>query len=135
VWLDRGVGLRSGGVTANHEEVASCVQQYGFAIADPATLSVREQLALVRAATVIGGPHGAQFVLAQFMPASSTVIECFSPIYVNPSILEICRVLRHSYHQIVARSHLLRPYALGRDCEVDCEHLRLVLDSLPAEKN
>ena len=135
LWLDRGAGLRSGGVTANQEEVASCIQPYGFAIVDPATLSVKDQLALVGAAAVIAGPHGSQFVLAQFMPASSTVIECFSPIHVNPSILEICRVLRHSYHQIVARSHLLRPHALGRDCEVDCEHLRLVLDSLPAAKS
>ena len=64
------------------------------------------------------------------MPPSSTVVECFSPVHVNPSILQICRVLGHSYHQVVARSHLISPYAFGRECLVDCDHLRLVLDRL-----
>jgi Glycosyltransferase 61 len=130
VWLEREEKLNNGGFTANKEEVYRCIQKYDFDIVDMATLPVADQLRTATAATMIAGPHGAQFVHAQFMPVASTVIECFSPIHVNPSILQICRVLKHSYHQIVARTHLTSSYAHGRDCVVDCEHLALVLDSL-----
>jgi capsular polysaccharide biosynthesis protein len=105
------------------------IEKHGFNVVDPASMTVVEQLAAMRHARVIAGPHGAQFVHAQFMPESSAVIECFSPIHVNPSILQICRVLNHSYRQIVARTHLTAPYPHGRDCVVDVEHLAVVLDS------
>jgi capsular polysaccharide biosynthesis protein len=130
LWLERGQMLRDGGVTVNRDEVYECIRQYGFDAVDPATLPVADQLKAIRSSRLIAGPHGAQFVHAQFMPAKSTVIECFSPMHVNPSILQICRVLEHSYHQVVARSHLIEPYPHGRDCEIDCEHLTLILDSL-----
>ncbi len=131
IWLERREMLRNAGVVANPEEVGKLISRHGFEVIDMATLSIRDQLATAAGAQVIAGPHGAQFVHAQFMPRQSTVIECFSPIHVNPSILQICRALGHSYHQVVARSHLISPYALGRDCAVDCEHLELILDSLP----
>jgi hypothetical protein len=129
LWLERGEGVRNGGITTNRDEVFHCIERYGFEVVDMATLPVADQLRAARHATTIGGPHGSQFVLAQFMPTASTVIECFSPMYVNPSILQICRVLKHSYHQVVARCNIVAPYLRGRDCEVDCEHLALVLDS------
>jgi capsular polysaccharide biosynthesis protein len=130
LWLERGQMLRSGGVTVNRDEVYDHIRRHGFDVLDPATLSVPDQLRAVRGAGLIAGSHGSQFVLAQFMPMASTVIECFSPMHVNPSILQICSVLKHSYHQVVARSHLIEPYRFGRDCKVDCEHLALLLDSL-----
>jgi len=132
LWLERGQMVRAGGLTVNRDEVYGCIERYGFDVVDPATLSVADQLRAVGGAGLIAGPHGSQFVHAQFMPAAATVIECFSPMHVNPSILQICRVLKHSYHQVVARSHLLEPYRHGRDCKVDCQHLELVLDSLEA---
>jgi capsular polysaccharide biosynthesis protein len=129
LWLERGAMLRSGGTITNRDEVYRTLAPYDFDVIDMATLSVAEQIVTVRGATTIAGPHGSQFVHAQFMPPASTVIECFSPIYVNPSILQICRVLGHSYHQVVARSQLIAPYQHGRDCVVECEHLSLVVDS------
>ena len=130
LWLERVRDLRNGGVVVNRDEVFDCVRRYGFEPVDMASLPIADQLRLIRCATMIAGAHGAQFVHAQFMPRSSTVIECFSPMHVNPSALQICRVLGHSYHQVVARSHLIAPYQHGRDCVVDCEHLALLLDSL-----
>ena len=130
LWLERMEMLTNGGMVVNAEEVHRCLKQYDFDIVDMATLSIAEQFKAASCATTIAGPHGSQFVHAQFMPTSSTVIECFSPVHVNPSILQICQTLKHSYHQIVARSHIIEPYPHGRDCHVDCEHLRLVLDSL-----
>jgi capsular polysaccharide biosynthesis protein len=130
VWLERGTGVRNGGITANKEEVYQCIRKYDFDVVDMGALTVPEQLRLALEARVMAGAHGAQFVHCQFMPVSSTVIECFSPIHVNPSVLQICRTLKHSYRQIVSRSHLIAPYAYQRDCYVDCEHLNLVLESL-----
>ena len=130
LWLEREAGLNNTGVTSNKDEVYTLIGKYDFDVVDMATLSLPDQLRTMLGATVLAGPHGAQFVHAQFMPASSTVIECFSPVHVNPSILQICRALNHSYHQVVARAHMIAPYRHGRDCEVDCEHLSLILDSL-----
>ncbi len=129
LWAERGEMLRSGGRVTNRDEVYRLLETYEFDVVDLATMSVEDQLRTVHNAKALAGPHGAQFVHAQFMPPRSVVVECFSPVHVNPSILQICRVLGHSYHQVVARSHLIEPYARGRDCEVDCEHLALVFDS------
>ena len=130
LWLERGTSLRNGGTTLNRDQVYPLLNDHGFDIVDMAEMPVGDQIAAARAATVVAGPHGSQFVHSQFMPRSSTVVECFSPKHVNPSVLQVCRVLGHSYHQVVARSHLIEPYAFGRDCAIDCEHLRLVLDRL-----
>lgn len=130
LWLERGAALNNGGLTANRTEVYDCLDRYGFEVLDMATMSFAEQVRAASHARVLAGPHGAQFVHVQFMAPRSTVIECFSPVHVNPSVLQICRVLGHDYHQIVARTHVLRPYALGRDCQVDCELLSLLLSRL-----
>jgi capsular polysaccharide biosynthesis protein len=130
LWLERGISLQNGGITLNKEEVYNCINKYEFQIVDMAALSIHDQIKTAVNANIIAGPHGAQFVHAQFMPASSVVIECFSPKYVNPSIFQICRVLRHKYHQVVSRCNWVRPYSHGRDCEIDVEHLQLILDNL-----
>jgi hypothetical protein len=130
LWLEREAMVRNGGGTANRNDVYECVKDYGFEVMDMGALPVAEQLGAVHGARTIAGPHGSQFVHAQFMAPISTVIECFSPLHVNPSIIQICRVLKHSYHQIVGRNTVVSPYARGRDCEVDCEHLRLILETL-----
>ncbi len=133
LWLERGVGVRNGGTTLNKDEVYRCLEGRGFDILDPATLPVAEQVVTMRSARLIAGSHGAQFVHAQFMPERSSVIECFSPMFVNPSILQMCRVLEHSYQQVVSRNHFIAPYPHGRDCVVDCEHLALLLDRLSCQ--
>ncbi len=103
-----------------------------------ATLSLRDQLRTAQQTRLIAGPHGSQFVHAQFMPMRSTVIECFSPIHVNPSILQICRALRHDYRQIVSRCNLVYPTRMvaivrstartWRWCSTRCRKSSSVLD-------
>jgi hypothetical protein len=130
LWLDRGQMVTNGGSTLNRDELARSIARYGFEHLDMATLPVRDQLQVVMDAEILAGPHGAQFAHIMFMPPRSHVIECFSPTYVNPSVLQICRILGHSYHQIVSRANYVNPYTHGRDLIVDCEHLELVLDHL-----
>ena len=93
-------------------------------------LCLDQQLLAMRDAEAIAGPHGAQFAHAMFMPPRSKVVECFAPGHVNPSVLQICRLLGHSYHQVVGRSHKIDTQTRVRDLVVDCEHLALVLDDL-----
>ena len=130
LWLERQEMVGNAGRLVNPEQVHALVSDHGFEIVDMATLSFPDQLRTVGEASVIAGLHGSQFVHAQFMPPQSTVIECFSPMHVNPSVLEICRALGHAYHQVVAQCNLVSPYQHGRDCLVDCEHLSLILESL-----
>jgi capsular polysaccharide biosynthesis protein len=128
LWLERGRMVTNGGSTLNRDDVQRTLGKYDFEALDPATLPVRDQLLRMRDAEIIAGPHGAQFAHIMFMKRRSHVIECFSPTHVNPSVMQICRALGHSYNQIVSRSHLLEPYAHGRDLMVDCEHFELVMD-------
>jgi capsular polysaccharide biosynthesis protein len=123
LWLERGQGVQNGGMVVNKERVYELLAAHDFQVVDMAKLPIADQLASMRGAQVIAGAHGAQFVHCQFMPRRSTVIECFSPVHVNPSVIEICRTLGHTYHRVVSRSHVIAPYSLGRDCRVDCESL------------
>ncbi|MCB1434765.1 MAG: glycosyltransferase family 61 protein [Alphaproteobacteria bacterium] len=130
LWLERGEMVRNGGVTLNREDVHALVRCHGFEVLDMATLPLDQQLLAMRDAEAIAGPHGAQFAHVMFMPPRSKVVECFAPGHVNPSVLQICRLLGHSYHQVVGRSHKIGTQTRVRDLMVDCEHLALVLDDL-----
>lgn len=130
-WLEREVDTSpNGGTTVNRSEVYQIVKSFGFEIIDIGALPITEQLKLIGKSEVIAGPHGSQFVHAQFMPRKSSVIECFSPIHVNPSILSIVRTLDINYNQVTSLSHVLWPYAHGRDCLVNIDHLEICLKSL-----
>ena len=91
---------------------------------------VSRQIGAAMRAEALAGPHGAGMIHSMFMKSKSTVIECFSPEWLNPSTREICRALRHRYFQIVAPNTPFEPYRYGRNVEVDCNHLELVLQNL-----
>jgi hypothetical protein len=76
---------------------------------------------------VLSGLHGSQFVHSQLLPERSFVIECFSPLYLNPTYTEIYRVLRHRYSQISPVNTPLMPYLHDGDVLVDCQQLDLAL--------
>lgn len=126
LWMER----RESRTIANPAPVRECLARHGFEIVDMAELSAAQQVAAAIGAQVLAGPHGAAFVHAMFMKEGSTVIECFSPTYNNPSVLEICSAMRHRYFQIVQTNTPLRPYLHGGNVEINCVHLDLVLQSL-----
>ncbi len=127
LWLDRGQQTRLGRKLINEEEVCRLLDRYSFERVDMGSLSVANQIAIARDARVISGLHGAQFVHTQLMNPRSWVIECFSPMYLNPSYTEIYRVLRHSYAQITSTNTPLSPYPHGSDVLVDCQQLDLAM--------
>ena len=101
--VDRGKQTRLGRKLINEEEVCQLLHRYSFERVDMGSLSVLSQIAISRNTRVISGLHGAQFVHSQLMNPRSWVIECFSPMFLNPTYTEIYRVLHHSYAQITSR--------------------------------
>lgn len=130
IWLDRSAMVENGGVLINRDEIQECLEQYGIVSVDMAGIPVAEQVRAARDMRLACGVHGSQFVHVQFMPAGSSVVECFSPSYVNPSVITICRALSHRYNQIVAVNTPVLPYPHGRDMLLNRDHLDLVLSKM-----
>jgi capsular polysaccharide biosynthesis protein len=128
VWLARGVKALNGRRIVNAEDVDKVLTRFGFQVVDFGTMPAREQIAVSNRARCLGGVHGAAFAHTMFLAEYSTVIECFSPEYVHPCMLGVCRHLNHRYFQIVFDNFSKYPH--GHDVMIDCAHLELVLRSL-----
>ena len=126
LWIER----RGTRVLVNAQQVHEVLDRYGFTAVDMAELSAGEQIAAAKHAEVFGGPHGAGLIHSMFLKERSAVIECFSPDYLNPCLLEICRNLRHRYYQIVQVNTPWQLYPHGINVEIDCNHLELILQGL-----
>lgn len=130
LWLDRRAGVNNAGrELLNTEEVYGLLDRFGFEVMDIAGFSVAEQIAISRDAEVLSGPHGAGFIHSMFMAPESVVIECFSPLFINPGVFDVCRLLRHRYSMLVYE-HAYDGYPFGNRLMVNCSHLELVLQSL-----
>jgi capsular polysaccharide biosynthesis protein len=130
VWLERGVGVNNPGRDlVNKDEVYRLLERYNVHVTDIAMLPVRDQIGLASACELIAGVHGAGFVHTMFQEPSSAVIECFSPLFINPGIFDICRLLRHRHHMIVYE-HAYTEYPYGNQVAVNCAQLELALMSL-----
>ncbi len=130
LWLDRRTGVNNvGRELLNTEEVYRLLDRHGFEVVDIAELPVAAQIAMSRDAEALGGPHGAGFIHSMFMAPESAVIECFSPLFINPGVFDVCRLLRHRYSMLVYE-HAYDGYQFGNRLMVNCSHLELVLQSL-----
>jgi capsular polysaccharide biosynthesis protein len=129
IWLARGIKAVNGRHIVNVEEVTKILSEFDFQVVDMGTMSAHQQVAVASRAECLAGAHGAAFVHSMFLAADSTVIECFSPEYVHPCVLGICRHLNHGYFQLVYDNFVKYPYS--HDVMIDCSHLELVLRKLP----
>jgi capsular polysaccharide biosynthesis protein len=130
LWMDRGTGvLDPGRGLIDAQETYAILERYGFKVIDMAALPLPAQIAAAHNAEILSGVHGAAFVHALFMKPRSTVIECFSPTFVNPSVLEICRMLDHRYLMLV-HQNTYGSYPYGKRLKVSNSHLELTLQSL-----
>jgi hypothetical protein len=131
LWIARGREVRQKRRdVVNAQEVEECLERHGFTVVEMAELSVRRQVAIVRSAEVLGGPHGSGLVHSILLKPRSTVIECFSALYVNPCVIGTCTSLRHRYRQIVSRNTPSDAHPYGVHLEIDCDHLWQVLQEL-----
>ena len=115
----------------NRDEVRDCVSRYGFTTVDMARLPIAEQIAAAHHAEVLIGAHGSGMLHCAFQKEKSTVIECFSPYFMDFFILDFLHILEHRYFQIVAMDRRAPiTYAHGINVMIDCHHLELVLKQL-----
>lgn len=85
----------------NLEAVCEVCAQYGFTFLDFEKLTFFEQVAAVGNAEILVGPHGAGMLHSWFMPKKSTVIEFFSPEYVNYTIHPFIKLINLNYIPLV----------------------------------
>jgi capsular polysaccharide biosynthesis protein len=131
LWLDRGSNVESADRDlVNADEVHACIERHGFERVDMGSLPLELQLATARDAEVIAGAHGSAFAHCAFMRERSTVIECFSPLYLNGASFGICRVLDHRYLLVVDSNSHYFPYPHGKRVHVPLDQLELALRHL-----
>jgi capsular polysaccharide biosynthesis protein len=129
IWVERGKNA-NGRDVINKEEVYSSINRYGFTTIDFGQYTFGQQIGIDREMRVMVGPHGSAFAHCGFMQNRGQVIEIFSPLYINPSVIQLCQVMQHSYNQIVPPNKKFDPYQFDTDIMVDIDHLELVLSAL-----
>ena len=129
-WLVRGVGanVKRGGIT-NASEVAEILRKYDFECIDFGALSFADQLRIDRTVDVLGGVHGSAMVHAGFLCDQREIVEIFSPHFLNPSIIQLCRALGHKYNQVVP-AYRGESKSSREDFHVDIDHLELICSQL-----
>ena len=65
------------------QRLAQAMEKRGFAVIDPGSLSVQDQIDHFAAAEVIVGPHGAALTNLVFAQEGARVLELFGPKYVK----------------------------------------------------
>lgn len=121
------IARRGNRKVTNEESVLSALAKYGFQRIYMEDYSIVDQIALAAGAECIAGPHGAGMTAALFLKPGGTMIEFFSPVYINPCMTPVCEVLHLRYFMITSRMHLGEVYAHGQNIEVDIPILKLAL--------
>ncbi|MDQ6523324.1 glycosyltransferase family 61 protein [Nocardioides sp. LHD-245] len=87
-----------------HEQaVVALLRRRGFAVVDPGTLSVQEQIDHFAAARVVVAPHGAALTNLVFARDGVRVLELFAPTYLNGGYWSIVGNIPESrYRYVVA---------------------------------
>jgi hypothetical protein len=113
----------------NEEKLLSLLSHFGFTAICFDDMPFIDQVSITSGAEIFLGPHGASFAHNLFMPNNSTVIELFSPNYVNPCMTHIHKFFNQKYHMVVAKNRA-RSYPHQDDIEVPLDILEVVLKSI-----
>jgi capsular polysaccharide biosynthesis protein len=130
LWMERHLCVNNTGRDLiNHEEVFALAQRYGFEILDMPAFRPAQQIAIAHNARLMGGVHAGAFIHSLFMEPRSALVECFSPMYVNPSVIELAQLLEHDFCMLVSDcGH--QGYQHGKKVLVNMAHLDLTLQRL-----
>jgi hypothetical protein len=121
------IGRRGTRRVSNETDVLLALREYEFQLVYLEDYTIGEQIGLAAGAECIAGPHGAGMTAALFMRPGTTMIEFFSPIYINPCMTAVCDALRIRYFMITSRMNMGSAYPHGTDIEVDIPILKLTL--------
>jgi hypothetical protein len=96
----------------NEVDLVAELLRYGFELVTLSELSFADQVKLFGEAEIIVGPHGAGFTNAVFAQPGATLIELFSPRYINGCFWALANACGHRYGFTVGMQR-------GEDIEVD----------------
>lgn len=88
----------------NEEEVRNVLEPLGVSTVFPEHLPFSEQVRLFSQADVVVAPHGAGLSNAVFCRPGTSVVEVFSPEYVNPCFWSISQAVGLDYHYLIGDS-------------------------------
>lgn len=115
-------------------ELRPWLEDNGFAVIDPGTLSVQEQIDHFAGAEVVVGPHGAGLTNITFCRPGTTVLELFAPSYVHLGLRNIAEAIDGvDYRYLVgAGSHPVGKPMLGvyDDVSIPAKDVRAAISAL-----
>ncbi|MHB9879194.1 glycosyltransferase family 61 protein [Pacificimonas sp. ICDLI1SI03] len=114
----------------NEDELWKLLEPAGFEKVFMEELDFRQQLALMKDASVICAPHGAGMTNMLFCPPGAVIIEMADPGFPNPNFYALAAALGHDYY-IVASTSVGSGHPLEKDMSVDPARLEDVLSRLP----
>ena len=97
----------------NQEAVETLLRDRGFAIADPARLSLTEQIALFKGATTVVGTLGAALTNTVFCPAGSQVVALTPQSYPDTFFWFLAQHCGHQYEEVRGPDRSGTPEAPG----------------------
>ncbi len=118
---------------ANDVEVEGILKEYGFVKVSLASLPFLEQIALFRSAEHIVAPHGAGLSHLVFCDSGTSILEIFSPAYVNTCYFSVSAEVGLRYHLLFGEGERYPPYynpPIDPDIVVDPKKLRRSLEKM-----
>lgn len=88
----------------NETEVSSFLATLGFETVCPGELSVAEQIALFRSASIVVAPHGAALTNMVFAPADCAIVEIFGENYINGCYWALASILGQDHTFVVGEA-------------------------------
>lgn len=114
------------------------LDEHGFTVVDPGTLSVQEQIDHFAGAEIVVGPHGAGLTNITFCSPGTTVVELFAASYVHLGLRNIADAIEGvDYRYLVAEGdHPVGKPMLGiyDDISIPPERLAAVLEVLLGDR-
>lgn len=109
--------------------------EFGYEMVLPDSLSLGEQIALMRECKVIASMHGAGLANVLFAPSGAVVFEIFSEYYHNVQP-QMCALLRgHKYRYMVGETRDTSMHPQKENAYIHLDHLRRALEILERQTN
>jgi capsular polysaccharide biosynthesis protein len=99
----------------NEKEILGILDKFNFKSIVLEVMPLKKQLEVFYNAKVIIAPHGAGLANLVFCKPGTTIIELFSPSFMEPHYWLICRLLHLNYRLIVGKRENLHHYWTGFD--------------------
>lgn len=99
----------------NETEILQVLNEYGFKIISPESMSVQKQIEVFHSAKIVIGAHGAGLANLVFCEPGTRVIELFASSYIEPHYWLISRLMNLDYRFIIGKRKIRIKWWSGFD--------------------